>query len=270
MTSEPEKLAELHRLCREGRLYDVERWIKFGRPLQLAPGTPVRPRPRSSALEIALEDGNHALVLLLLLNGYDPNLEPQSPLDLALRTRRSDLLDLVLESGADPHRVSLSDLFDSYSTELMERFRTMGVDLTASHELASALAEHTSNKPLYGFCKRHREHDPKIQKELNMALVNQVEQGNEKGVLLCLWAGADPHAPAPSLRYPGWVDEDGGDDADGDRFLGWSAIDQTNGSQLWKLGRSFRLASSFANPLTVSNLLPHCDRNRLAQASRWR
>lgn len=112
-TNDPEALAELYQLCRAGRLYDIERWIKQGQPLQLADGITVKGRRLTSALEIALDDGNHALVLLLLCNGYDPNLEPRSPLDLALRARRWDLLDLLLESGADPLRVNLGDLFDS-------------------------------------------------------------------------------------------------------------------------------------------------------------
>jgi len=33
----PEDLQPLHQLCREGRLYDVERWIADGKSLQLAP-----------------------------------------------------------------------------------------------------------------------------------------------------------------------------------------------------------------------------------------
>lgn len=89
-TPDPDALTELHQLCRAGRLYDVERWIKDGRPLQLADGITVKGRRLTSALEIALDDGNHALVLLLLCNGYDPNLEPRSPLDLVLRARRWD------------------------------------------------------------------------------------------------------------------------------------------------------------------------------------
>lgn len=58
-----------------------------GRPLQIAPGTSSRRRRTSSALEIALEKGHHSLVDLLLCNGYDPNLEEDSPLDLALKAR---------------------------------------------------------------------------------------------------------------------------------------------------------------------------------------
>jgi len=223
-TTEPNELADLHGLCRERRLYDVERWIRERRPMQLAEGTPIRRRRQSSALEIALEDGNHALVLLLLCNGYDPNLEPHCPLDLALRARRWDLLDLLLQWGADPHRVDLGELFDTYNSDLLRRFRAFGVDLTAGHALARALAYHTSNKPLFGFAKRHREHDPKIQAELNIALGYHVEEGSEKGVQLCLWAGADPHAPAADLRYPETHEEKDGEVGEGNRFLGFSAI----------------------------------------------
>src|SRR5437879_2139118 len=63
-TTEPAELADLNQLCREGRLYDVERWIRDGRPLQLAQGTPVKRARATSALEIATQGGNHALVLL--------------------------------------------------------------------------------------------------------------------------------------------------------------------------------------------------------------
>jgi len=217
-TADPDELADLHRLCREGHLYEVERWIQAGRPLQLAEGVTVNPRRRfKSALEIALEAGNHSLTLLLLANGYDPNEERYCPLDQALRDRRFDLVDLLLAWGADPHRVDLEDLFGTYNSELFERFRKLGVDLTTDHALAFTLAYHTSNKPLFGFAKRHRGSDPKIQTELNAALARHAGDGNEKGVSLCLWAGADPHTRAPSLLYG--IDEE-------DDYLGPSAVHQ--------------------------------------------
>src|SRR5512143_228484 len=151
MTTEPEDLAELHRLCREGRLYDVEHWIRIGRPLQIVQGTPLKRAQATSALDIALQTGNSALSLLLLANGYEPNAESRSPLDLALHKRRFDLVSLLLEWGAAPHRVDLDVLFDTYRSDLFARFHDLGVDLTAGHALAAALAEHTSNRPLYGF-----------------------------------------------------------------------------------------------------------------------
>ena len=68
--------------------------------------------------------------------------------------------------------------------------------------------------------------DAKFQKELNIALVHHADEGNEKGVQLCLWAGADPHAPAPSLRFPDDSDEDDGEIDPKDRFMGFTAIEQ--------------------------------------------
>ena len=102
----------------------------------------------------------------------------------------------------------------------------MGSDLTAGHEMAATLAYHTSNKPLFGFAKRHRARDPKVQNELNIALGHHVSEENEKGVQLCLWAGADAHAPAHSLRFlDSSYDEDNEGD-ESDRSMGFSAIEE--------------------------------------------
>src|SRR5882672_5800927 len=99
---------------------------------------------------------------------------------------------------------------------------TSGHDLTERHEMASILGHGTRNRPLLGFVKRHRAEDPKIQQELNIALGYHVRAGNERGVNLCLWAGADPHAPAPN---PAWGLSEDADPEDGEeRFIGWSAI----------------------------------------------
>ncbi len=209
ITGEVDELSEFHDLCRKGRLYDIERWIQAGQPLQLRFEQPQdRPRGFHTALEIALDRRDHSLVLLLLANGYDIGAEPACPLDRALRLRRRDLLDLLLEWGADPHRVCLETLCDTYDSELYERFHNLGVDLTTDHALAHALGYHTSNKPLFGFAKRHRETNPKIQSQLNIALAHHADEGSEKGVLLSLWAGADPHAAVPYLSHLHIVDED--------------------------------------------------------------
>ena len=50
-----EDVRPLHQLCREGRFYDVERWIADGKPLQLTPeAVPKGTRPKT-ALQIALD-----------------------------------------------------------------------------------------------------------------------------------------------------------------------------------------------------------------------
>jgi hypothetical protein len=124
-----------------------------------------------------------------------------------------------LEWGADPHRVDLGDLFDTYKSDLFGRFQDLGVDLTTGHALAEALAYHMSNRPLFGFAKRHWEGHPKIQTELNIPLAHHVSEENEKGVQLRLWAGANPHAPALTLRYWRGSAYDDGDNDDRHRAV---------------------------------------------------
>lgn len=211
-----EELQQLQRMCREGRVYDVEQWIKEGKPVQLDPNSVPRGRRPPTALQIALKSGQHSLTLLLLRSGYRLELEPDSPLDTVLESRRWDLFELLLEWGADLKSAHPYHILKTYSTELYERYFAAGYDLTKGHEMAAILGLGTSNRPLYGFAKRHRIEDPRIQRELNMALCEHVREGNEKGISLCLWAGADPHAPAPNLHSFRPDDEE---------FIGWSAIE---------------------------------------------
>jgi hypothetical protein len=62
----PEDVRPLHQLCREGRLYDVERWIADGKPIQQKPEALTKGARPKTALHIALETGQHSLAALLL------------------------------------------------------------------------------------------------------------------------------------------------------------------------------------------------------------
>jgi hypothetical protein len=222
-----EEIRELHEACRQGCLYDVEHWIVEGRPLQLSPGTiPKGTRPKT-ALQIALETGQHSLASLLLKSGYRLDLERYAPLDLVLRSRRWDLFDLLLEWGGDLQSLDVYTVLDTYNVELYERLWAAGYDLTERHEMASMLGHGTRNRPLLGFVKRHRSEDSKIQQELNIALGYHVRAGNDRGVNLCLWAGADPHAPAPDPEISVSADPDPEDSEE--RFIGWSAFEEAAG-----------------------------------------
>lgn len=219
-----EELKPLYHMCREGRLYDVARWIDEGKPLQVAPqavGKGTRPK---TALQIALETGQHSLAFLLLSRSYQLDLERYSPLDIVLQSRRWDLFELLLQWGADLRTADVYTMLNTYNVELYERFLAAGYDLTQYHEMASVLGHGSSNRPLLGFVKQHRAEDPKIQRELNMALGYQAKAGNEKGVALCLWAGADPHTPVPNPEVG--VSEDAGTDHREEQFSGWSAIER--------------------------------------------
>ena len=108
-------------------------------------------------------------------------------------------LSFSLSGGADLKSVEVYSVLDTYNVALYERFRVAGYDLTSGHEMGAILGHGTRNRPLLGFVKQHRIEDPKIQTELNIALGYHVRSGNERGINLCLWAGADPHAPARNL-----------------------------------------------------------------------
>jgi hypothetical protein len=219
-----EDLRPLHQLCRDGRLYEVERWIAEGQPLQLAPEAIHKSARPKTALEIALDTGQHSLVSALLKSKYRLALERYRPLDLALQKRRWDLFDLLLEAGGDLKSVDVYTVLNTYNVELYERFRAAGYDLTDRHEMGSILGHGTSNRPLLGFLKRHRAEDPRLQTELNIALGYHARAGNERGVALCLWAGADPHAPAPDPDFRVTVSPSSGEDDDA--FVGWSAVEE--------------------------------------------
>ncbi len=70
------------------------------------------------------------LVLLLLCNGYRTDLELENPIARALRLRSRELLDLLLEWGADPAQVGPDAVLETNDVELIERFWNAGLDLT--------------------------------------------------------------------------------------------------------------------------------------------
>src|SRR5689334_10358549 len=70
-----EELQDLVRLCLAGRVYDVERWIQDGRPIQAISYKRPRKPPVLSPLRTAIRKKHRDLVLLLLCNGYQLDLE---------------------------------------------------------------------------------------------------------------------------------------------------------------------------------------------------
>jgi hypothetical protein len=88
LTSPPEDIKELVRLCRTGRLHDVEKWIASGKPVAGTVGK------RKTLIQIAVETGFHSLVELIARH------EQSQALADSLSLRRPDLVKLLLENGA--------------------------------------------------------------------------------------------------------------------------------------------------------------------------
>ncbi len=185
-----------------GRVYEVEKWIKGGEPIQFRYPADRRRSP-TSPLQAAIQTGQHDVVHLLLCNGYQLDLERFNPLDEALKCHRRDLVELLLTWGADPNAADPSEVVSSYDAALVERFWRLGVDLSRGRAFAEELAYTPTNKPLYGFFKRFAKEDPALQLALNHGLCLAVEglmfrdEGGEAAVALCRWAGAEPFACVP-------------------------------------------------------------------------
>ncbi len=204
-------IAELMDFCKQGRIYEVERWTRVGRPLQVElEGAGPWQRPETP-LKIAIETGQHDLALLLLCNGYNTEVEPPGTLNFALERRAWDLVELMLDWGTDPNRADPCFILDTYQRTIMDRFWDLGLDFSQNNTMASYLTEATRNKPAYGWARQHNS-DPKIAYQLALALEVAVSEDREKAVSLLLWAGADPHRSVPSLRWGSGIEDDHDDD----------------------------------------------------------
>lgn len=192
-------VADLVKLCRDGRIYAVESWIRDGKPLY-ASQIVTRGRRPESALSVAIEARQYDLAHLLLCNGFPADPPGERLLSKVLSAKALPFVELLLAWGADPLAVDAYDVLDTYESELYDRFTAFGLDLTKDHALAFELARHSSNRPAYGWAKRHAS-EPRIARELAAALCDAIEEDRERAVALLLWAGADPHLKAPSLRF---------------------------------------------------------------------
>lgn len=196
-----EELRDLVQLCTAGRIYEVERWIRDGRPIQAETYKRPRKTPVVSPLRAAIRRRHRDLVLLLLCNGYRLDLERDdwnSVLDETLKVRDYGILDLLLQWGADPIQVQTYHVLETYKSDLIDRFWQAGLDYTKDRELVGHLA-HTVNKPLHGWLRRNRA-DQRLQDALDVALLEAVTEDEELPLRLLLWAGADPHRKVPMAR----------------------------------------------------------------------
>lgn len=175
--------------------------IASGQPIQLDPAVDDRVRRKPTPLSLSIEAGTLDLTRLLLCNGYRQEIEPCPPLDRALDQRRWDLLDLLLDWGADPATADVERVLSSYQRPVFELFWNLGVDLEDGRTMAYVLASATRNRPLYGFVKNFRERDPRIQRGLDTALGHAIDEENEKAVSLCMWAGANPRRRTEDIRW---------------------------------------------------------------------
>jgi hypothetical protein len=80
-------------LCRQGKLYEIEKWISSGKSLHLPPELKITP------LQVALDQGFHSLVELLARSDISQEAKNGALLD-AVSKRHLEFVQLLLEKGA--------------------------------------------------------------------------------------------------------------------------------------------------------------------------
>jgi len=194
-----DEIKPLVEICKAGRLFDVQDWIKEGKPVNPPPY--VSGGRRKSPLEIAMDQGFHSLVQVLLEGGADINDSNYCPLHEAIHMRRLDMVELIVAHGADIHSVEMATVFESWQPEIMKWFIERGADVETENPLAYALCHRI--RTALGILKSYKYRFPSFQEQANIALRRHCWDGNLKWVSLMLWAGAEPYVRGSS----DWNDE---------------------------------------------------------------
>jgi hypothetical protein len=195
LTPATEEIKELVRLCRSGRLYDVERWIAAGESFE---GIIAK---RKTLLQIAVETGFHSLAELIAKNERSQSSKDAALAD-AVSLKRFDFVELLVENGARINAIPFADVLLTWEPTLIRFFLERGADPTKDNPFAIAFGARvrTALRPFIEFKQAHPERSDAMQEQANIALRHFCSKGDLKWISLMLWAGADARSMGPSLE----------------------------------------------------------------------
>jgi hypothetical protein len=185
-------------LCRAGRLYEIEDWIKAGKPLVVDPSV------RKTPLEVSIDTGFHSMIVLLVRN--EPCREVKNrALARAVEKRKPELAKLLVDHGADTSIVPFIDVLRTWDADLTRFFLQRSTDFLNEQPFAVAFSERVRSalRAFKECVEAHPEAADKLKAQSEMAPRHFTRQGNLKWVSLMLWIGADPRAGGPEIdsRY---------------------------------------------------------------------
>ena len=193
---------ELLKLCKSGRLFEVQAWIASGKSLR------VPAEVKTTPVRIALETGFHSLVELLLRNEPDQNAK-----NLALRhavsRQRDDFVEILVSNGAEVSSIPFIDVLRAWKPAIIHYFLDRGADFITDSPFAVAFGERirTALGPWRECREKHPEFALQLQEQADRALRHFCERGDLKWVSLLMWAGADPRSTGPTLDEEIELDE---------------------------------------------------------------
>jgi hypothetical protein len=189
---------ELLSLCRAGRLYEVEKWIVAGKSLELPVARNAR---KKTLLQVAVETGFHSLVELIAR--HDTSKESKnSALATALSQSRLDLIELLVENGAEISSVPFADVLLNWEPKIIQYFLGHDADILTDSPFAQAFGAkvRTALRPFLECKRAHPELTSALQEQLDCALRYFCSEADLKWVSLLIWAGGDVRSLGPCLN----------------------------------------------------------------------
>ena len=186
---------ELLALCKAGKLYQVEEWVRQGKSIR------VHAKSRDEPLRATLRKGFFSLIEFLARH-TDSQLLKDDVLLQAVRLQQFDIVKMLVEQGANPMSVRFSDVACGWDPDMMRFFMAKGCDVFAEDSFAYALTSRIRTAlGFYMDCKRaHPERADDLQRQLDMALAIHCRRGDEKWVSMLMWAGGNPYAKARDIE----------------------------------------------------------------------
>jgi hypothetical protein len=185
---------ELLRLCKKGRLFEIQNWIVSGNSLCVP--TEVKTTP----LKVALDTGFHSLVELLVRNEESQDVKNQA-LQQAVSLKRLDLIELLVSHGGEVSSVPFIEVLYVWEPTIIRYFLDHGADFITDSPFAFAFGEkiRTALRPWRECREKYPGFAAQLQEQADRALRHFCFKGDLKWVSLLMWAGADPRSTGPTL-----------------------------------------------------------------------
>ena len=230
---------ELLKLCKAGRLFEVQDWIASGKSLRLPPEL------RTTPLKIAIDTGFHSLVELLARNESDRNTKNVA-LRHAVSHQRDNFVDILVSNGAEVSSIPFIEVLRAWKPAIIHYFLDRGADFITDSPFAVAFGERirTALGPWRECREMHPEFAAQLQEQADRALRHFCFVGDLKWVSLLMWAGANPRSVGPTLD----------DDPDEEHFSAFTAAAHCKDVRILK-----RLKPDAKND-DVNELLQHAAR----------
>ena len=182
------------RLCKQGRLFEIQNWIGAGRSIRVPQSL------RTTPLKIALGTGFHSLVELLAAN--EPSQEVKDEcLRHAVFLKRLDFIELLVKHGADTDSVAFIEVLQVWEPAIIRFFLARGADFITGDPFAYAFRDRirTAIGPWKECREKYPEASAQLKEQADRALRHFCLNDDLKWVSLLMWAGADPRSSGPTL-----------------------------------------------------------------------